>query len=312
MTRHDNAGLSVLIPAYNHCCTPLVDSIVRQISGMEDANGGYGYEVVIGDDGSTRADTKDANRDIAGKKYCRYFETGQNIGRAAMRNRLAEAARYDTLLFLDCDVEIDKPDFIKECHDTRLLADVVVGSLRFNDGGGRFTANLRYRYETRYAAGHATNKRNGDRYAAFRTTNFMIRKAVITAHPFDESFAGYGYEDTLLGKELMAAGATLTHTDNYATISDYDDNATFVWKTEQSLATLSEHATQLEGFSKILKAWHMIDTLHATWPVRIAARILMPAIRRQITGNRPRLWLYDLYKLLYFTATHKGHMATCG
>ena len=85
--------------------------------------------------------------------------------------------------------------------------------------------NLKYRYEQQFLAKHPIKKRMQQPYASFRTTNFMVRRDLLLAYPFDETFHEYGYEDTLFGKQLKEHGATLIHLDNAATIADYEDNS---------------------------------------------------------------------------------------
>ena len=306
MNKGKTDGLSILIPAYNHDCTRLVSELAMQLRMLKSTVKDMECEIVVIDDGSTDSGILLSNRRIGSMDFCRYIENGHNIGRAAIRNQLAAEARYEWLVFLDCDVVVLRPDFVQSYYGMRHIADVVVGALRFSDSSGRYADNLRYRYESRYVRKHVQRRNRQTAYTAFRTTNFMIRRSVIISHPFDESFEGYGYEDTLFGKELKDVGVSLTHADIDVTIDEYDTNAAFVEKTEESLRTLSAHADQMEGFSKLLAVWHTMTRWRFTCLSRPLLKPLLPVIRHQLVSNTPSLLLYDIYKLAFFISIHRG------
>ncbi len=87
--------LSICIPIYNR---EMCDT-VRQLAEQA-AQAGMPCEIVCIDDCSDTC-YREANRPLHG--MCRYVELEQNIGRARIRNLFLQYARYDYLLFLDCD-----------------------------------------------------------------------------------------------------------------------------------------------------------------------------------------------------------------
>ncbi len=99
--------LSILIPVYNYNITLLVSQLQKQaIETFAD------FEIIVMEDGS---DTfLEENKEIEKFENCKYEVLEKNIGRSAIRNRLAEKAKYDHLLFLDCDAEIYTPHFIEK------------------------------------------------------------------------------------------------------------------------------------------------------------------------------------------------------
>lgn len=90
--------VSIIIPSFNEeeYLPNLLDSIKNQTY--------EGYEIIVAD-----ANSKDRTREIAKKFGCRVVRGGLP---AAGRNKGAKAAKGDTLLFLDADVQFDK-DFLK-------------------------------------------------------------------------------------------------------------------------------------------------------------------------------------------------------
>ena len=88
--------LSILIPTYNDVCMPLATSLQRQAETL-----GTNYEIIVADDGSTDQDTILQNRSINSLPHCRYVERKENVGRAAIRNFLANEASHPFLVFID-------------------------------------------------------------------------------------------------------------------------------------------------------------------------------------------------------------------
>lgn len=160
--------------------------------------------------------------------------------------------------------------------------------------------NLKYRYEQQFLAKHPVKKRMQQPYASFRTTNFMVRRDLLLAYPFDETFLEYGYEDTLFGKQLKEHGATLIHLDNAATIADYEDNATFVAKTEESLRTLAAHAHQLQGYSTLLHTANKLKCLHLQPLIAFVFELFKGLLHKNLCSNSPSVFLFNVYKLGYY------------
>ena len=251
-------------------------------------------------------------------------------------------AHHKHLLFLDGDVVIDRPNFVQTYLAHRADADVIIGTLHFSrvktacetteetsdqtkiakeelkdakkeakdakDEAKKTTEpmlyddNLKYRYEQQFLAKHPVKKRMQQPYASFRTTNFMVHRDLLLAYPFDETFLEYGYEDTLFGKQLKEHGATLIHLDNAATIADYEDNATFVAKTEESLRTLAAHAHQLQGYSTLLHTANKLKCLHLQPLIAFVFELFKGLLHKNLCSNSPSVFLFNVYKLGYFVS----------
>lgn len=335
-------GLSILIPLYNQVGVALAMALSKQVvqcakeeekkknegKGNAEATISLGFEIIFADDGSADATARQRNDIIAQLPFCQYIERPKNAGRSAIRNFLAQTAHYSHLIFLDGDVAIKRPDFVRTYLAHRNDADVIIGTLHFSRmqmdcdtteeiiGQTKeakeetkvssepmlYDDNLKYRYEQQFLAKHPIKKRMEQPYASFRTTNFMVRRDLMLAYPFDETFHEYGYEDTLFGKQLKSHGATLIHLDNAATIADYEDNATFVAKTEESLRTLAAHAHQLQGYSTLLHTVNRLKGLHLLPLITLAFRLFKGLLHKNLCSNSPSVFLFNVYKLGYFVS----------
>ena len=332
-------GLSILIPLYNQVGVALAMALSKQVEqcakeekkkneGKGNANDtiSLGFEIIFADDGSADATARQRNAIIAQLPYCQYIERPKNVGRSAIRNFLAHTAHYSHLIFLDGDVAIKRGNFVQTYLAHRNDADVIIGTLHFSrmqvacdtaeDIIGHtkrakeetkkttepvlYDDNLKYRYEQQFLAKHPVKKRMQQPYASFRTTNFMVRRDLLLAYPFDETFHEYGYEDTLFGKQLKEHGATLIHLDNAATIADYEDNATFVAKTEESLRTLAAHTHQLQGYSTLLQTANKLKSLHLLPLIAFVFGLFKGLLHKNLCSNSPSVFLFNVYKLGYY------------
>ena len=286
--------ISILIPAYNYICLPLVQSIQRQA-----ANLGIQYEIIVADDGSTRHETIAANKSINTLDACRFIRREVNVGRSAIRNFLVQESRFQWLLFMDCDMEMGSPDFLQryiEAED----GDVIDGGIAIGGDCHQWKHNLRYQYERQCAPQHTAAERTKHPYRSFRTTNFMVRREVMLSHPFDERFLHYGYEDVLFGKRLRQHGLSILHIDNPLLLTDYESNPVFVAKTEESLRTLYQFRDDLKGYSTLLT---FIEGIHL--PIiksvfRMGHFLFGRLERRYLCSNHPNLTLFKFYKLGYY------------
>ena len=196
-------------------------------------------EIVIGDDGSTNPETIARNLRSCELEGCRYFRSDQNIGRSAIRNKLAMEARFEWLLYLDSGIEPLSDRFIEQY----IMADkepVVAGGVAVKSKPTDETS-LRYRYEKAAARRMTASKRSQHPHKSFRTCNFLIRRSVIMAHPLPEDFQSYGYEDVLFGKIMAENHINIHHIDNPIVYNKYEENPIYINKVETSLATLMDH-----------------------------------------------------------------------
>ena len=292
------AELSVLIPNYNTVCLPLVR---RLQSLLESA--AIPYEIIVADDGSTDMQTLEANRPIASLTNCQYLIRPENVGRAVIRNILAQTAQYAFLLYIDSDLTIISDQFIRRYVDclnentTVIDGGVSIQGDQIQNLSGK---NLRYLYEKAEEPNHTAACRQASPYQHLHTANLLIRKELILQHPFDERFRHYGYEDVLLGKVLHQHQVPITHIDNPLGFCTFESNPDFMAKTEEGLRTLNQFRHDLRGYSRLLTFVSGIHISLILSLIRLWHRLFQKAERRNLCGSRPSLLVYKLYRLGYF------------
>ncbi len=283
--------ISILIPSYNYVCTSLVSELRRQASQLA-----IGYEIIVADDGSSDTACTEANSKIGTWPQCRFIRMEKNIGRAAIRNMLAREASLEWLLFLDCDMETGSSNFLHTYATYDTDKDVLDGGIGIGGRQDMLHGNIRFLYEKKASARHSAEMRSLAPYKSFRTTNFMVRRSVMLANPFDERFLHYGYEDVLFGKHLQQNGIQICHIDNPTVLTDYESNEVFIAKTEEAMRTLYTFRDDLQGYSRLLDRALRLPQ----WPFVVWHCLFGRWERKNLTGSWPLLALFDIYKIGYF------------
>ena len=290
--------LSILIPTRDYECYQLTEQLHKQGEKL-----GHAYEIIVGEDGS-RPDVLIANRRIETLPNCRRMIRIANVGRANIRNQLAEAAKYPYILFIDSDAVVEKEDFL-ECYIKELEEhDVVCGGLYHADILDDEECSLRYRYEKKADKSRDAETRGKRPYDQFSTFNFAIRKELFRTIQFNPRIMRYGYEDTLFGKELEKRGVKIKHIDNRLLHNGLDKNRIFLSKIENSLITLSE-IEDIIGSTPLLATAARLDRLHLAKPYILIWKLFRNSMVKNLTDKRPSLTMLNLYKLGYFLHNRK-------
>ena len=291
--------LSILLPVYNCHCRALVTELQRQCVEC-----GTEFEIIVADDGSSVTSYVEHNLRIERLEGVRYITRKQNVGRSAIRNFLISQAQGEWLLFIDGDLTLDNPHFIRRYLQTK--SNVVVGGIRIGGDPDIWKDNLRYRYEKAYEQKNTLQDRQCHATKHFRTTNFLAHKDIMMEHSFDENFVQYGYEDVLFGKSLAMDHVAITHIDNPITLDFFESNSEFLDKTEQSLRTLYTFRNQLKGYSQLLETAEKIKKLHLQKLVNAAYFLVGQRIKKHLQGNNPSIFLFNVYKLMYYIHHEKN------
>ncbi|MBE6292410.1 MAG: glycosyltransferase family 2 protein [Bacteroidales bacterium] len=291
--------LSILIPTYNYDCRCLVSDLHQQAQ-----QAGIAYEIIVADDASPEPIYKEKNREINTLLHCRLIELPENVGRARIRNRLADEAQYEWLLFMDCDAEVISPTFITD-YLRHTDAEVICGGLCHSDVLPSPTVSLRYAYEKRADKRRAARYRERKPYEQFTPFNFCIRRDTFQAIRFDESIHEYGHEDTLFGIELQRRQAQIRHIDNPLRHTGLEENQVFLEKTRAALRNLATMESILQGHSSLLSAYGLLKKfklhrLAAHWFTQHEQQLTL-----QLTSSLPRLTNFNLYKLGYYCSLMK-------
>lgn len=306
--------LSILLPSYNNVCVSLVQVLQRQADAIRGRLGKpFRYEIIVADDGSTDAACIDANRVIGDMLHCRYLRMEQNVGRAQIRNVLISESRGDYVLLIDSDLFLCDDNYLYKYATS--TADVVYGGTRIGGEGlamvdneantENLKGNLRYIYEKKAEPSHRAAFRQLRPNQEISVCNLYARRDIMEAHPFDSRFKAYGYEDVLFGKRLAESGIEVTHIDNPVLINEFESNSVFVKKTEEAILTLCRFEQDLEGYSNLKTK---VSTLGRYIPLslfRLWHRIMKNKEKRNLTGSKPSLLLFKLYKLGFFLENRK-------
>ncbi len=293
--------LSILIPTYNYPCRKLVECLAEQTSIIQSENNSFKFEIIVAEDGST--DYLDENRCIDKIKNCKHIVRSENTGRACIRNFLAQQTSYNWLLFIDSDMVVYDKEFILN-YISNNSETVVDGGVKIMGDYDSLKNNLRFIYEKSSEKEHTYNKRKKNPFAHFHTANFIIKRDIMLAHPFDERFRKYGYEDVLLGKYLKSSGIPIEHIDNPLSFEVFETNKEFIGKTEEGLRTLYDFRQELDGYSNILNAKRKTDRLHISGAIRLFHKLFGKAIRKNLIGNKPDIRLFNIYKLGFYLLSY--------
>ena len=306
--------LSILLPSYNNVCVSLVQVLQRQadvLRGKLDKP--FRYEIIIADDGSTDAACIDANRVIGDMLHCRYLRMEQNVGRAQIRNVLISESRGDYVLLIDSDLFLCDDNYLYKYATS--TADVVYGGTRIGGEGlamvdneantENLKGNLRYIYEKKAEPSHRAAFRQLRPNQEISVCNLYARRDIMEAHPFDSRFKAYGYEDVLFGKRLAESGIEVTHIDNPVLINEFEPNSVFVKKTEEAILTLCRFEQDLEGYSNLKTKVTSLGRYIPLSLFRLWHRIMKNKEKRNLTGSKPSLLLFKLYKLGFFLENRK-------
>ncbi|MBQ9525068.1 MAG: glycosyltransferase family 2 protein [Bacteroidaceae bacterium] len=284
--------LSILIPTFNQDCTQLVHDLLEQLP--QDA------EIIVADDGSTAASVRENNATIAKLPQCRFWQAKMNLGRAKIRNLLAEMAKGEWILFIDSDAQVRSKDFIASYLKETDGRQVICGGTGNFDTCPSPDKALRYKYEVLAERKKPLKLRRRKPYAQFSTFNFMILRDLFMQIRFCNEICDYGHEDTLFGLALKDRKIPVLHIDNKLIHTGLEPTPAYLRKIKTSLFTLSRLDEKIQRRINISAIALFIKKCHlkgfATWLFNISS----PRLKKNLLGSNPSLLLFKLYKLGFF------------
>ncbi|MDH7913173.1 glycosyltransferase [Winogradskyella sp. SYSU M77433] len=276
--------LSVLIPCYNYNIVPLVQEIHKQCSASL-----VEFEILVFDDAS-KSNFKIQNRAINSLENCSFRELKENIGRSKIRNLLAKEAKFENLIFLDCDTLPKNDNFINR-YIEHFDLNVIYGGISQTVNKPPKPFRLRWLF---------TKKRE---QKAECSSNFFIKKSIILQNLFDESINKYGYEDVLFFKSLENNNITVNSIKNPVIHLDNESALEFIKKVEISLNTLNELVIDKKisrRDSKIYNYYQSLSFWRLNWIPTIVFKLSKNQMLKNFSSSQPSLLLFDLYRLGYF------------
>ncbi|HQK69946.1 MAG TPA: glycosyltransferase [Bacteroidales bacterium] len=301
--------ISILIPVNNYDIVALVHSMKDGMSKVPEF-----CEILIGDDGSS-ADYREKYKQLEGEGV-KLVVSEKNIGRAAIRNKLALEAVGDYLLFIDADAMLPgtAEAYLRKWLPFIGKHEVICGGVLYHSiPPDNPDLMLRWKFG-RYREQKKASERNRHPHASFSTFNFMIKKSVIIKIRFNEELKQYGHEDTLLGYQLKKAGISIFHIDNGLMHEGLESNREFLNKTKlgiENLSLLYDKVTDKKTFSKLVKILRTYNRLEALKLTGILSAIFIRYRERmeiKLDSSKISLWLFTFYKLSMFCTYRAIHV----
>ena len=287
--------LAVCIPVYNQKVERLVSDLVAQSQYLQEE-----VSIVIMDDASSQAFQGQYDNL---RMYANIVQLKKNIGRSKIRNAFLQHTSAEYLLFLDCDAEIIRPDFLSKYIDFIRSSSpkLLFGASVYQKETPRIYYRLRWKYGSIKESKSFQERVNKEK-STLKTNNFIVDRETLEAYPFNELIKGYGHEDTLFGFELERNGISISHIDNPVLNAHLDSNTQFLNKTDEGLKNLlhvwqlAEENEQLLERLKILKTYFKFE--HS-----LLLRIILIGLRRPfrflLEIGFANLTLFNMYKLAY-------------
>jgi cellulose synthase/poly-beta-1,6-N-acetylglucosamine synthase-like glycosyltransferase len=294
--------LSINIPVYNYEVGDLVSQLAEWAEDIQIV-----HEIRIYDDGS-EAEIKMQNRKISTLKNVIYTELEQNIGRSAIRNKMGFESRFQYLLFIDADSMPVCEDYLENFLEYVKPNNVICGGTAYKPEKPAEPAKyLRWFYGTNREAITAET-RNSRKGFIITSNNFLIEKSVFEKVHFSEDLKTYGHEDTLLGYDLFRSGIEIIHIDNSVEHTGLEDSRVFIEKTKTALKSLHQITHQIlpgdEVFAQQVHFLNRYSAITKYFPsvfLRLFYKLFHQIIESNLTGNKPSLFLFDVYKLGFYS-----------
>ena len=271
------------------------------------------YEILIGDDGSS-TEYREKYRSLQAENV-KVISSKKNIGRAAIRNRLALEAKGDLILFIDADVVLPgtAEAYILKWLPFMETSRVICGGILYHDGApGDPDKLLRWKFG-KWREQKSAAERNKHPHAGFSTFNVLIEKSVFSKIRFNEELKQYGHEDTLLGYQLKKAGIDILHIDNGLIHEGLESNRDFLNKTKlgiENLSKLFDKVTDKKAFSETVRVLGIYNKLKFLGLTRIMAAIFIKYRDRmeiRLDSSDISLLLFAFYKMSMFCTYREIH-----
>jgi len=300
--------ISLLIPVCDYDIVALVHSMKSCIGKIPEF-----LEILIGDDGSS-PDYRNKYKSLE-EPGVRLIVSEKNIGRAAIRNKLALEAKGDYLIFIDADAMIPGTSeaYISNWLPYISKARVICGGILYHksppgDPDKILRWKIGWKREKRKAS-----EREKHPYTLFSTFNVMFDRTVFSKLRFNEELKQYGFEDRLLSYQLKKAGIKILHIDNGLFHEGLESNKEFLNKTKLGLENLShlyDSVTDKRTFAstvRILRLYNRLALLRLTLLLAGFYIRYKDKMEIRLDSPNPSLILFSLYKVCMFCTFREIH-----
>ena len=288
--------LSILIPNHNYPVEPLVASLYNQLQKIE-----IEWEIRCYEDGSEEESYLQNKEALARIPNLHHQYIRKNIGRAAIRNKLAKDAKYPYLLFVDSDMQYPNENYIAEYLKYKSDADAIYGGVSYSTEKPENNLLLRWQYGRQREVVPAII-RNIKPYISLKTCNLLIKKELMLKCPFDERLKKYGHEDTLHAISLSKVQASVLHIENPMLHLGLEDTEIFLEKSKmamQNLAVMMDRDEQMLDEINIVRFYRKIKKIRISNLLLFGFFMAEPLVIFILKSPFPSLYFYDIYKLGY-------------
>ena len=283
-------GLSILIPVYNFNVTSLVRALSAQLEKTEKEG-----EIILWDDGSDKF-VLTANQSLENIQSVLLYKNEKNEGRMLTRQRLSGLARYDYLLFLDCDSKIIKDDFLSAYFD------LVKEDIKLASGGRVYTDTPPAECELMLHWKYGRKRESMQGKTGFQSNNFLIKKEIFKNLDSSLKLPGYGHEDSWWGIQFEQAGISCRYINNPVLHAVIEKADVYIEKSENALANLLllEKNIDKHMISRHVRIYRWYRKLKRTGLSGLYLffeKIFHGYFRRNLLSCKPSLFFFDCYRL---------------
>lgn len=285
--------LSILIPQYNYDVLPLVTALIHQGEQLD-----IPFEIRVLNDASTEAQA--GTEALKKLPLVRYSEADSNQGRTATRQRLAQEAEFDTLLFLDADVLPGAPSFLKNYAEHLLDTwDVVFGGVAYQEDPPDDSHYLRWKYGSQREAKTVKEREQNPYYII--SQNILIKKAVFL--DVNQQLENRYGMDLVFSYRLEQRKAKIIHIDNPVYHLGLEPNEVFLDKAlsaVENLVQLEKDGAIADDFTSLQKTYRKLKSSFGLGWIDKLVSSNEKSIRKNLNSNKARMVLFDLYRLSHY------------
>lgn len=293
---NSSVGLSILIPVYNFNVTFLVQALSVQLVKAAQAG-----EIILLDDGSDKL-TWSANQSLQNIPSVLLYRNERNEGRMRARQKLSGLARYEYLLFLDCDSEIINNNFLAA------YLELIKENVALASGGRVYTdtppAECAFRLHWKYGRKreNSQGKTGNKPGTGFMSNNFLIQKEIFERLDTSLQFPGYGHEDSWWGIQFEQAGIFCNYINNPVLHAAIEKADIYIEKSEIALANLLllEKNIDRSMISRHVRIFRWYSRMKKTGLSNLYLFFENPFhgnFRKNLLSCKPSLFFFDCYRL---------------
>lgn len=285
--------ISICIPIFNYDIRQLVEEIIIEKKALNTT-----LEIICIDDCSSAPFLK-LNQSVKKKEDVQFISLDENIGRSKIRNLFIKYAKYENLIFIDCDCSVNPKGFISN-YIENIDHEVVYGGRKHHVNRPKDKSTiLRWKYGKKKEDLDLTTRKKSP-YISFRSNNFLVKKSILNEIRFNEQFSTYGHEDTQLAYDLKKKKVEIIHIDNPVFHEGLESNKDFLNKTEigiKNLIQLKIKSNELPEI-KLLSYYEKTKQLKINTLLLKISPLFIGLFRIQLESRYPSLIIFNIYKLL--------------